>query len=105
VEFESARVLLDNFDTPDDVYSDKDWDRFTYSVTMHSDMGSQVTIWGDPHVVIRMDGLTRRFDIGLGPQTVELNNGTVLSWDTVEADSERFPKGPPLSFFDVDSAG
>lgn len=101
---DEIRVLLDNFDRAEKIYDDRDWDRYNYSVTLHSDFGSQVTIWGDPHVVIRMDGLVRRFDIGLGPQEVRLKSGTVVSWDTVEPDWQRYPKGPPLSFFKIDSA-
>jgi hypothetical protein len=101
----SATILLDNFDRPEDIYDDRDWDKFTYNVTLHSDVGSQVTIWGDPHVVIKMDGLTRRFDIGLGPQTINLKGGTTLSWNTADADWVRYPKGPPLTFFNIDSPG
>lgn len=100
-----TRVLLDNFDVREEVHEDRDWDRFGYNVTLHSNGGSQVTIWGDPHVIIKMDGLTRRFNIPLGHNTIELKGGATIEWDTAEADIARFPLGPPLTYFNIDTQG
>ena len=101
----NTEVVLDNFDYADADHDERDWDRYPHSVTLHSDVGTKVTIWGDPHVIVTIDGVTQRFDIGLGFNRVELVGGAVITWDTVEADYDRFPKGPPLEWFKVDTEG
>ena len=99
-QFDSSAVFLDNFDQATD-YDQRTWDALTYSATLHSANGTQVSIWGDPHVVINIGGNIERFDIGYGAGSIELEGGAVVSWDTFAVDDPRFPLGPPLKSFSV----
>ena len=103
-DYDSSVVFLDNFETVTDIDS-RSWDTLTYSATLHSSNGSRVTIWGDPHVEIERHGEIERFDIGYGPGTLTLVGGAVIQWDTYDPDSARFPQGPPLKYFSVQTAG
>jgi hypothetical protein len=51
-------------------------------VTLASGDDTSVRIWGDPHVVVKLDGKTEKFNIGKGPGEVTLRDGTRISWDT-----------------------
>jgi len=100
--FDRSSVFLDNFDQATD-YDQRSWDSFAYSATLHSARDTQVTIWGDPHVVINIGGNVERFDIGYGAGSIEVLGGAVISWDTYEIDDPRFLLGPPLKSFSVTS--
>jgi len=102
-QFDRAPVFLDNFDQETD-YDSRSWDMLPYSATLYSANGTQVTIWGDPHVVINIGGNEERFDIGYGAGKIEVEGGTVISWDTFEVHDPRFLLGPPLKSFTVTPA-
>jgi len=102
-QFDRSSVFLDNFDEETD-YDQRSWDSLTYSATLHSANGTQVSIWGDPHVVISIGGTVERFDIGYGAGSIEVEGGAVISWDTFSVDDPRFLLGPPLKSFSVSSA-
>ncbi len=52
------------------------------SVRLQSDRGTMVEIFGDPHVRANVNGVRRTFDIGYGPGSITLKDGTKVSWDT-----------------------
>lgn len=52
------------------------------SVELRGSNGNSVLIWGDPHVEVTLGGKTQKFNIGYGPGTVELKDGTVIEWTT-----------------------
>lgn len=54
------------------------------SAELKSASGNVVEIWGDPHVKLKIDGKTDNFTIGYGPGSVQLTDGTTISWDTRE---------------------
>ena len=54
------------------------------SAELKSASGNSVEIWGDPHVKMNLDGKTENFTIGYGPGSVQLTDGTTISWNTRE---------------------
>lgn len=52
------------------------------SATLTSSTGTVVKLWGDPHVQITEDGKTDTFDIGYGPGSVSLSDGSLVKWNT-----------------------
>ncbi|MEM7313331.1 MAG: integrin alpha, partial [Planctomycetota bacterium] len=100
IAFKSTDVYLDNFDSAEDV-DDRNWDQYEYSATLHSSEGTQVTIWGDPHVVITIGGVTERFDIGYGAGSIKVDGKLTISWDTFEKSPDVFNGQPPLKTFTV----
>jgi LysM repeat protein len=65
----TSRVLLDNRDR-------------NSSVRLTSDRGTMVEIFGDPHVRAMVNGVKRSFNIGYGPGSITLKDGTRITWDT-----------------------
>lgn len=103
VTFRETRVFLDNFDDGVE-YDDRDWDQYSYGATLHSTEGTQVTIWGDPHVVITIDGVTERFDIGYGEGEIVLDD-MIVRWASAEYDPTWPDKQLPLMTFSIDAVG
>lgn len=101
----STLVYVDNFDVGNPDFDSRDWDQYGHSVTLHSDVGNSVTIWGDPHVVITLDGITEKFDIGYGAGSVRLNSTTTVSWNTVAYDANNPDALLPLTTFAIDQTG
>jgi hypothetical protein len=72
------------------------------SAKLTSSTGNSVEIWGDPHVVIDIDGKEQKFEIGYGPGSITLSDGTKISWDTFgPKDALKYR----LRSFKIDSAG
>ncbi|MBC7461984.1 MAG: hypothetical protein H7287_11530, partial [Thermoleophilia bacterium] len=73
-----------------------------FRATLTSKSGDSVSIWGDPHVTIKVGGKEDSFLIGYGPGSAQLSDGSIVSWDTnpVGGAREKLLKG-----FTVDSAG
>ena len=103
-DYDRAPVFLDNFENLTD-YDSRSWDTLPYSVTLHSPKGTQVTIWGDPHVIIKINGVEERFDIGYGAGNIELSGGITIRWDTFGQEERGFVDGPPLKYFTIDATG
>ena len=101
-----TQVYLDNFDVGNKDFDSRDWDQYTHSATLHSSEGNSVTIWGDPHVVIVIDGVTERFDIGYGEGAIEIDEGTIITWASKPHDADN-PEEQflPLDWFSVDTTG
>ena len=100
-----SKVFLDNFDSANPDYDSRPWDQYIHSATLHSDEGTSVTIWGDPHVVITIDGVTERFDIGYGAGSIAVSDSTTINWDTIAYDPANPDRQLPLSAFEIDMAG
>ncbi len=100
-----TQVYLDNFDVGNSDFDSRDWDQYVHSATLHSSEGTAVTIWGDPHVVIVIDGVTERFDIGYGEGAIEIDEGTTITWASKPYDAENPDEQLPLDWFSIDSQG
>jgi hypothetical protein len=76
--FDNSTVKLDNVDS-----------RFSAKLT--SSLGTSVELWGDPHVVIQTPDkpTPEKFDIGYGPGTVHLSDGTQVRWTTFDKGEQR----------------
>lgn len=68
------------------------------AVTLKSGDGTSVKMWGDPHIETVIDGKLKKFDIGHGPGSIDLADGTQISWDTGK-------NGNTLKEFKVDRPG
>lgn len=104
VSLKPTTVYLDNFDQATPGYDARDWDKYLHSVTLHSTAGTQVTIWGDPHVVITIDGITERFDIGYGAGEIVIDD-IVIRWESEPFDANRPDQQLPLKYFSIDAVG
>lgn len=62
----------------------------TNGVILKSSLGTSVELWGDPHVVINVDGKEEKFDIGYGEGSITLSDGTAIRWDTVDSGARKF---------------
>jgi hypothetical protein len=100
IAFKRTNVYLDNFDAANE-HDDREWDQYAYSATLHSSEGTSVTIWGDPHVVITLDGKTEKFDIGYGDGQVRVDRNLTIKWTTFEKSPDVFNGQPPLKTFTV----
>lgn len=72
------------------------------SAKLTSPEGNSVEVWGDPHIAITIDGKSETWDIGYGPGSIQLSDGSTVSWDTYEPGS---PRQFQLHNFRIDSAG
>jgi len=73
-----------------------------YRATLASKAGNSISIWGDPHVTVTVDGKTEGFNIGYGAGSIKLDNGSTVSWETYPVGDA---KQKLLKGFSVDSAG
>ena len=105
VGLQDTQVYLDNFDLGNADYDGRDWDKYIHSATLHSSEGTSVTIWGDPHVVITIDGVTERFDIGYGEGEIVVDDTTTIRWASKPYDSDNPDQQLPLDWFSVDTSG
>jgi len=71
VPTDTSTVKLDNIDAK-------------WSAKLTSSKGNSLEIWGDPHVVINIDGKEQKFEIGYGPGSATLSDGSIVKWDTYE---------------------
>ena len=54
-------------------------------------------------MIVVLDGVESKFDIGYGAGEITLSTGSVISWDTYAHDTDLWPLGPPLSDFTIDA--
>ncbi len=96
------------------VILDNDDGRWSAKLTAKSGKSeNSVELWGDPHVVVNMNGKEEKFDIGFGEASVTLFDGTVVSWNTYDKGEklagQRPKQGDDVSYilkdFKIDSAG
>jgi LysM repeat protein len=69
------------------------------SIRLHSDRGTSLYIFGDPHVRTVVNGVSHSFDIGYGPGSITLRDGTRITWDTYKNASRA------LHDFHIDAPG
>jgi len=69
--------------------------------------GDFVELSGDPHVSVKINGVAKNYDIGYGPGTVTLKDGTKISWDTYGSKPRNTAIHSEfhLATFNIDSAG
>ncbi|MCW2972326.1 MAG: hypothetical protein JWN72_599 [Thermoleophilia bacterium] len=71
--------------------------------TLTASNGDSVSIWGDPHVTLNLGGVEEKFEIGYGPGSVTLGDGTKVEWGTFgDATGDRYKH---LQYLRVDSPG
>ncbi|MEM7782457.1 MAG: DUF4347 domain-containing protein [Planctomycetota bacterium] len=95
-----AAVMLDKLHTPEEMEG-RDWSRLTDNVTLHSTIGTSVTIWGNRHVVTEIDGFKEWFDIGYGAGEIELESGKVVRWDSDLSSDPGVDEFLPLTSFEI----
>ena len=105
VSLMDTQVYLDNFDQGNADYDGRAWDQYIHSATLHSTEGTAVTIWGDPHVIITIDGVTERFDIGYGEGEIVIDENTTIRWASQAYDPDNPDQQLPLDWFSVDTTG
>jgi hypothetical protein len=66
---DTDKVTLDNVDKRE-------------SAKLTSSNGDSVEVWGDPHVVVDINGQKSNYEIGYGKGSFSTDDGNTISWDT-----------------------